>query len=641
MRANHFVTLGLCFGVVGVGAAVASCGTDTSGTCSDTNSCGPGSEGGADTEMPDVNLGDTGPAEGGGDGNTDAPSDGSIMCEAGLHDCNGKCVNEGNDPSNCGMCGRTCPAPDSGTGQAICDNGVCLVQCAGGGVVCNGACCKAPSKGMPTCTGTPPACGFTCDSGYHVCNGACDSDGDVPSDTGDPCILTEPFGVFVATAGDGGSDTTGTGTRAAPYATITHALANLNGTSRVYVCNGSYSDSVAAASGVGIFGGLSCTGGTWAYVGGTGTVVTAPVGSYALHATGATGVTVEDITFGAPDAEGTDASGNGNSSIAAFFNATTATLVRVTLTAGKGANGNAGTSGSSAPNYSGSVAASGSAGAASGSAEGGQAVCQDGDSSQGGAGGVPGVSPAPGGNGTAGSSTPMATTSTGFDGAAGIGGLTACNPSADPSANGAARSGGSAAISLGTLSTTGWTPSSGVGGGSGQPGQGGGGGGGKATPAVGGDAGGAGGCGGTGGGGGWGGGASIALASVSSSLTLTSCAFQTGRGGDGGPGGDGQAGQGGGNPGGNALACGGGIGGNGAGGSAGAGGTAGVSAGILWSGTQPAPTSATYLIGSVGNPGAPGGAGAGGTNGLVPDGAAGNAGASGNVGMAAQVLQAP
>ncbi len=79
MRANHFVTLGLCVGVVGLGATVASCGTDTSGTCTDTNSCGPG-EGGADGES-DVNLGDaqpeTGPTEGGpNDGGGDVKTDG-------------------------------------------------------------------------------------------------------------------------------------------------------------------------------------------------------------------------------------------------------------------------------------------------------------------------------------------------------------------------------------------------------------------------------------------------------------------------------------------------------------------------------------------------------------------------------------
>ena len=39
----------------------------------------------------------------------------------------------------------------------------------------------------------------------------------------EPCVINEMFGVFVAPAASGGSDTTGMGSRAAPYATISRS----------------------------------------------------------------------------------------------------------------------------------------------------------------------------------------------------------------------------------------------------------------------------------------------------------------------------------------------------------------------------------------------------------------------------------
>src|SRR3982074_2247061 len=39
-----------------------------------------------------------------------------------------------------------------------------------------------------------------------------------------PCVGDEAYGVFVAPAASGGSDTDGDGSRAKPYATVAHAL---------------------------------------------------------------------------------------------------------------------------------------------------------------------------------------------------------------------------------------------------------------------------------------------------------------------------------------------------------------------------------------------------------------------------------
>ncbi len=328
--------------------------------------------------------GDTGPV---GDTST---SETGVSCEAGTVDCNGVCVNEQTDPSHCGSCSKVCPGPDAGMGLAQCTSGMCSVTCNGSTTLdCSGTCfdpndpdhcgscstvCPAPSNGngSATCTGSTPTCGISCNSGYHLCSGACDSSSDDPSVTTDPCILTETYGVFVATPTSGGSDANGTGTRAKPYATISHALTNLNGLARVYVCGGSYSDQVSVTTPVSIYGGLTCAGGTWQYVAGTIPIVTSATAAFALRVSGVSGrVLVEDMAFTSPTATGTDGNGNGLSSTAALVNASTnVTFVRTTLTAGQGAAGSTGAGGSSSPNYSGPTAPSGSAGGASGSAGG-------------------------------------------------------------------------------------------------------------------------------------------------------------------------------------------------------------------------------------------------------------------------------
>ena len=68
----------------------------------------------------------------------------------------------------------------------------------------------------------------------------------------------------------------------APFATISYALAHLGSASRIFVCNGSYSDTLSITGAVSIFGGLTCTAGTWAYATGTRATVTGPASGPAL-----------------------------------------------------------------------------------------------------------------------------------------------------------------------------------------------------------------------------------------------------------------------------------------------------------------------------------------------------------------------
>ena len=483
----------------------------------------------------------------------------------------------------------------------------------------------------------------------------------------EPCVLDNAYGVFVAPPPgvDGGSDAgeggaafaSGDGSMSRPYSTIAQALASLGSKTRIYLCNGLYAEQVSVTTAVTVYGGLSCAAGSagpvWRHAEGSAQV-SSPSSAYALSVTGVSSgvVTVEDVSFAAPDA-----TAPGASSIAALVANSSVHLVRVTLSAGSGANGAAGADGSMNPNYSG-LASPGKAqfwttvnglfGPVSGGA-GGVNDCKQLGSSAGGDGGLGCV----GGVGTAGASNPRAPVATpGRDGLAmgpvDGGPAIAAN---DPGADGLPGDGGVAAPAqlYGTLSPSGWVPSAGGDGAPGNPGQGGAGATDPllnqcavATQDIGGGGGGSGGCGGAGGQGGGGGGASIALASVGSTIDLTGGALlaaAAGTGGQGGAGEDGQTGA----PGGDdssfsGLHAAGGVGGNGAGGSGGAGGIGGISAGIVESGSRITvdPTTSTR----PGSPGAGGTAGPGGrySPGILMTGMDGNPGASGSAGTAVAVL---
>jgi hypothetical protein len=451
-----------------------------------------------------------------------------------------------------------------------------------------------------------------------------------------PCVVDEAYGVFVAPAANGGSDTGGDGSRARPYATIAHALANVGAKTRVYACDGKYAEGVALSSAVSLYGGLACpnddAGSAWSYVGGQAQFM-GPQNQVALMVSGIIrAISIEDMSFSAPSASGKDSDGDGLSSIAALVNASTATLRRCTLTAGSGDQGNDGTSGS---NYSGATAQDGNANDGGSGGAGATATCADGTSSTGGNGGDATQSTATdGGDGHA---NPMPQTNPGMrlDGLGGSGGF-GCTPG-DKGSYGTASAAGTAATTLGTLTAVGWMPTAGSVGHAGYPAQGGGGGGGlaQATLPLGSTGGGAGGCGGAGGSGGRGGGASIALGCVASNVELEACTLVTSNGGGGGKGGDGQAGQGGGKPGVPTLVggCAGAYGGNGAGGSGGAGGTGGISVCVVYQGGGPPTGTPSCAGGDAGQAGNGGAGGAGGSNafGVGPNGADGGPGLAGSV----------
>jgi len=488
----------------------------------------------------------------------------------------------------------------------------------------------------------------------------------------EPCVLDDAYGVFVAATGtdDGGTDADdggsagGDGSASSPYTTIGQALANPGTKTRIYICNGVYSEQVTITTTVSLYGGLSCAAGSagpvWSYVG-QSAKVTSPSPEYALSVTGvdAGPVTLEDLSFASPGA-----TAEGSSSIAALITSSTVNLQRVTLSAGNGASGTAGADGVAAPNYTGSAPNGGpqtlpnSSGAGGAGGVGAVNLCTSFGASVGGNGGLAcTTSASSAGLGTPGTATPEPpVTVPGQDGLPrgtmlADGGFVGDN---DPGAEGMAGDGGAAAQDYGTLSGSGWVPSAGGGGDRGNPGQGGAGAtdpryglcNTKAPNSVGGGGGGAGGCGGTGGQGGGGGGASIALASVDSTIELTTCTLIAAAGGTGGAGGAGQDGQAGG-VGGNATVTGeshaaGGAGGNGAGGSGGAGGTGGISVGILESGSTITADTATTESTTLGAPGAGGAAGSAGQHGAesaLTTGMDGNSGAPGTAGIAAARLQ--
>jgi hypothetical protein len=446
-----------------------------------------------------------------------------------------------------------------------------------------------------------------------------------------PCAIADTYGVFVAASG---ADN-GAGSAASPLRTIAEgvAAAQRAGKFKVFVCQGRYGESLALGGthgDISIYGGLGCIAG-WSWTGGL-VDVAAPTSLAALRIDPTTNpVTVEDLSLTAIDAVGQDASGAGNSAIAAWASGATVTFRRVTFFAGKGADGAPGKEGALRPNYPASQPAAPPglpftyAPFALGA--GGVNPCVfDAASSQGGLGGAPGDRVAtagyPGGGGSSAPSSPLASQSSINNG---VGGLPSadCQPAAGaghPGANGLWGAAGAMAPTYGTLFPGGWVPTSGQFGGDGSPGQGGGGGAGEpfspSAAIFGGAGGGAGGCGGTGGGGGQGGGASFALVSLQSSVTLFSSTLIASDGGQGGTGGPGQAGQAGGMGGSGSCSGAGGPGGNGAGGSGGGGGTGGLSVALAYQGTLPTYDATTTLV--VGAPGPEGIGGPPGTHAVTP-----------------------
>jgi hypothetical protein len=480
--------------------------------------------------------------------------------------------------------------------------------------------------------------------------GAGDSAGDSSADAG--CVvgaapaeggcISDESGLFVATTG---SDTTGKGTMAKPYATVSEALGQLGGaaSTAIYVCGGTYTDQITVSVGVSIYGGLTCTNGHWVYSSNTVPVLTGTTASFAVEVDGVSAaVDLEDLEI-----DGADASA-GDSTIALWLNnSTNVSLHRVKVVGAMGGHGAKGPNGSATPNYATTDAGvEGGAGATGNTGGGGGAnACVDGTMPQGGQGGQGGGSPGSGGNGTPMYTLPFPLGSTGVEGTA-----TECTTAGTGGIKGSyGENGGAAgtvAANAGAWSVSGaaWVPSTSGPGTGGGPGQGGGGGGGNTG--GGGGGGGAGGCGGATGKGGTSGGASFALLSIDSTVTLDHCQIVGGTGGAGGNGGDGEAGQTPGGPGSGAGAvgvagCSGGTGGFGQGGGGGAGGAGGPSVAVAYTGTAPSDPGSTSTV-------TPGAAvptqatgGAGGSGGTVPNPDDGTGGPAGTKTLPVATLSLP
>ena len=436
-----------------------------------------------------------------------------------------------------------------------------------------------------------------------------------------PKCVDDGFGVFADATG--GSDSNA-GTKTSPVKSVGSALGKLGNRSRVYVCAGTYEESVKVTGAVAVYGGFAC--GSWTYGGGE-TKVSPKDAGYALEVGPVPGaVSVHDVTFSSKDG-----TAPGESSIAMFVHdSPQVTLRRVTARAGKGV------AASDAPSpatnlFSEAVADLEGTTAAAGTAGGGAktCACKLYGSSAGGKGGSGGN---PGGNGDPGTATPAATampprTSLGGDGYTAVSGQCFAGK-AGP--DGLGRAAGAGAARLGELTSGRWQGAAGGAGEASNPGGGGGGGGGGIANGSGG--GGCGGCGGAGGVGGKAGGSSVALASYASTVKVEASVLVSADAGKGGAGSAGGAGGVGGGAGGGA--CGGGYGGNGAGGGGGGGGAGGVSAVLVSSKGAvilDAETQAQAKVGAKGLGGGAGGASVGGTNplGSAPGGPGGTGGKEG------------
>ena len=499
--------------------------------------------------------------------------------------------------------------------------------------------------GTPDSTDANPAHVFTAIGDYTVTLTITDDNGAT-----DTATLTIHAKDPVVRARTDGSDVTGDGTAAAPYASIEAAVtgAVAQGKTEVDVAGGSYTG-FTAADGVDVFGGYDQSfvyGGT---NGATGVTVTASAGAVAVSVSGAThGLTLKNLTL---------QGGGGANATAVLAINSVLTLDHVTADsgtatgAGSSAYGVRAISGSTLTVVDSSITARAGVSGATGTAGTAGAAGAAGNNGSGGTGGATASDTPPkrtGGKGGDGVQNILGTAgNAGVKGGAGdaAGGAGGAAGTSSPTVGGAGGAGGvapaAAAGSAGTAAAGG-TYQSGNGGNGGDAGIGAGGGGaGSAGSGLfgsksgGSGSGGVGGVGGVSGTGGGGGGGSFGVYSQDSSATITSTTLTTGNGGVGGvggAGGNGGAGGKGGNGGnsgnGNHGGSGGGAGAAGNGGSGGAGGNGGPSVGAYHSGTGT--QTITGLSATLGSAGTAGAGGARGVKGTA--GAGGSAGTSTNSG---------
>ena len=416
--------------------------------------------------------------------------------------------------------------------------------CAGGAGGSNGA--GGAGAGGRSASGSGAAStggiGLTADAGGDAA-GEASTGGDsgppsscIPSmNNGNP--VDESCGVFVSATG---SDTTGTGSKAAPYASLTFALTK--GTT-IYACAGTdaFIEGLTVSAPVTFYGGLDCS--KWVYNASNPTRLTAAPDTIPItFSTKAALSAIHDFTITARDA--TTA---GGSSIAVLDNGAALTLANVNIYAGNGKAGADGVAPSPAQvpqlAYSdGGLPMNGSPGVAPGSActsnyntpggAGGTNTCNGGTvATNGGTGGL-GLAAPISDPGSPGSPSPPDGGKAPTPGGGGAGETTTASCSAGASGTGFAKVPGTPGIGgsgFGTIDASGYHGPLATLGGFGTPGQGGGGGGGSlelsdscAGPSGGG--GGAGGCGGAPGDSGKPGGSSIGILALNATLSFSNVA---------------------------------------------------------------------------------------------------------------------
>jgi hypothetical protein len=388
------------------------------------------------------------------------------------------------------------------------------------------------------------------------------------------CVLPpSDSGIYVAPASANGNDDN-EGGQDSPVATLARALElAAHDKLPIFVCSGTYDEHVEiTTSKLVLRGSYRCDDSVWMYDPNKPSRIAPSAETEALRISNVHGLELDDLEL-----VSVNATTPGASSVAVFVSVSDGVkFTRVHAVAGDGAKGADGRRDQYVYPDPEELKGNDASGDAPGPAQNACPVCEGATSvTMGGRGGLAQQTGAPGepheyGGGAGGSIEAMDCTNGSRGGDA------------------PAASDGAGARALGTLTSDGWSPSSGDPGDSGEPGQGGGGGAGAPLSGDGAGGGGAcGGCGGKGGQAGTGGGASIAILALGSRLTLTSCVLETGAAGAGGNGRSGQDGQPGGMRGnGSKNACDGGPGGSGGVGGGGGGGAGGISVGVAFTGSS-------------------------------------------------------
>ncbi|MCC6664463.1 MAG: hypothetical protein IT375_11995, partial [Polyangiaceae bacterium] len=341
----------------------------------------------------------------------------------------------------------------SGCGPAPCEDSDSCGAYSGGAAGAGGAGGTSGNGGTSGTGGTGGTSGTGGASGSGGAGGDAGTCDATKSPAEEACLVSDQYAVFV----NGLAPTTGTGTKASPYKTISEAI-KAAGSKLIVVCDTTYDEQLTLTSGVKLFGGFACS--DWSYETGKRASVK-PKKGVALDISGATAtVLIEDMEFASADA-----SAAGESSVAATIaTSSDVKLRRVKLVAGKG---QAGANGAlAAYTYPAQSTLNGKS--ASGLTGGGvaQCACPAGDQSIGGGGGnaptpqdgnpgLPSLGGGQGGKATAVCAGP----------GSGSNGAPATPPAPAPGAS-----------TLGTLTNTTWSPTKAPNASPGGPGQGGGGG---------------------------------------------------------------------------------------------------------------------------------------------------------------------